>query len=282
MEQLLSVYTDRHPDVVALTRRLETLREELEAENIAQDLAANGELAGDENEYRTPNPLYDLLRSRSVDMLARAEVLRLQIAQQRVVIADLESKAESVPFVQAEFARLDRDYDVISSKYQDLLGRRESARLTQDRDVQADEVQFRVIDPPEVPITPSGPVREALFTGATLAGLGGGVGVALVLAFLNITYATGARLSKEFGLPVVGSIMRISELNRRRVRPVNFTAFAILLLALPLTLGVILQIESTIGFGRLLDPSVDGAEIGVLLQALSGIAQTWMARIPGL
>lgn len=285
LDQLLSVYTDRHPDVVMLTRRLQTLREELAGEIGQLNLAAaeNGFGAGpEEAAYRAPNPLYDLLRSRAVSIMARTEVLRSQIATQRDVVADLESKADAVPFVQAEFARLDRDYGVIKSKFQDLVGRRESARISQDRSVQADEVQFRVVDPPEIPVFPSGPARDAMFVTGTIMGLGGGIGAALLLAFLNMSYATAGHLTKDFNFPVVGSIMRISELNRRQLRPLDFGAFAFLLLALPVALVIILQIESSVGFGKLLQSDLSSDDFANIFQTVSGIAEAWISRLPGL
>lgn len=285
LEQLLSVYTERHPDVVALTRRLGTLREELAGKIAAIDIAVaeNVDGAGSaESVFRTPNPLYDLLRARAVNLTANVEVLKKQIATQRDVVADLESKAEAVPFVQAEFARLDRDYGVIRSNYQNLLGRRESARISMDRNVQADEVQFRVVDPPEIPVFPVGPDRSTMFMTGTVVGLGSGIGVALLLAFLNMSYATAGHLTKDFKYPVVGSIMRISELNRRQLRPVDFGAFASLLLALPLALVIILQIESSVGFGRLMQSNLLDGDFALLIQTLSDIAEPWISRLPGL
>ena len=66
-----------------------------------------------------------------------------------------------MPQVEAEFAQLNRDYDVQKKTYENLLTRRESA--TMGKDVQdTGGAQFRVIDPPRVSPQPVAPNRLAL------------------------------------------------------------------------------------------------------------------------
>ncbi|MEZ5504089.1 MAG: hypothetical protein R3E50_16070 [Halioglobus sp.] len=58
--------------------------------------------------------------------------------------------------------QLNRDYQVISTKHQELLSRRESAKLGEDVEQTASDVTFRVIDPPFVPSKPSEPSKLLL------------------------------------------------------------------------------------------------------------------------
>ena len=97
-----------------------------------------------------------------------------------------------------------------------------------------------------------------------------------------MSYATAGHLTKDFNFPVVGSIMRISELNRRQLRPLDFGAFAFLLLALPVALVIILQIESSVGFGKLLQSDLSSDDFANIFQTVSGIAEAWISRLPGL
>ena len=82
--------------------------------------------------------------------------------------AQLKASARLVPQVEAEFAQLNRDYDVQKKTYDDLLARREAA--TMGVDVQdTGGTQFRVIDPPRVSPQPVAPTRIMLLGVALLA-----------------------------------------------------------------------------------------------------------------
>jgi hypothetical protein len=110
-----------------------------------------------------------------------------------------------LPTIEAKSQDIDRDYDVVKANYDELVKRRESANLSQAADDRADRTQFRIIDPPEVPLFPAFPNRALLFTFATLLGLAAGVAAPLALAQIHPTFGSPARL-RELGLPVIGAV----------------------------------------------------------------------------
>ena len=72
-----------------------------------------------------------------------------------------------MPQVEAEFAQLNRDYDIQKKTYGDLLARREAA--TMGVDVQdTGGTQFRVIDPPRVSPQPVPPTRSSCCSASLL------------------------------------------------------------------------------------------------------------------
>src|SRR3546814_19610503 len=70
--------------------------------------------------------------------------------------------AEDVPRAGAELQRLNRDYGIIKARHDELLSRRESARMSQSREAVGQDVRYRMIEPPVVANRPVGPDR-ALF-----------------------------------------------------------------------------------------------------------------------
>ena len=60
----------------------------------------------------------------------------------------LESVVAQIPEVEAELSRLNRDYEVLKSKYQDLVNRREQASISRERDIRSNNIKFRVLNPP--------------------------------------------------------------------------------------------------------------------------------------
>ena len=65
---------------------------------------------------------------------------------------ELEQAVDTIPEIEAELKRLNRDYGLNKQQYDELLKRRESARLSHEADQQSDDVKLKVIDPPRVPL----------------------------------------------------------------------------------------------------------------------------------
>ena len=131
---------------------------------------------------------------------ARAKLAGLE-AQQR----SLKSQAQLVPQVEAEFAQLNRDYDVQRTTYQSLLARRESAAM--GKDVQdTSGAQFRVIDPPRVSPQPVAPNRIALLGIAFALSLVVGFAASLVASQLMPIFHDARTLRQVSKRPIVGMV----------------------------------------------------------------------------
>jgi polysaccharide chain length determinant protein (PEP-CTERM system associated) len=210
LDQLLLQYTDKHPQVQAILETLEQLEKEKRGgARISRSVAPPGaELNGDQALARSldTNPVYQNLRMSLSQADADLAELRGQIGAQRAVIADLRSKVNAIPEIEAELSRLNRDYEVNKEQYDTLLQRLESAKISQQADQNTDNVKFRIIEPPTVPVKPSGPNRPLLDSMVLLAALAAGVGIAVLLAQLHPTFTNRETLQRLAGIPVLGSL----------------------------------------------------------------------------
>jgi polysaccharide chain length determinant protein (PEP-CTERM system associated) len=152
------------------------------------------------------NPVFQNLRLQLSQADADIAELRGQMAAQQALVAELRSRVNTMPEVEAELARLNRDYEVNRQQYDTLLTRLESAKISQEVDQNTDNVKFRIIEPPSVPVKPSGPNRPMLNTMVLLASLAAGLGVAILLGQLRPTFSTRDLLQKVAGIPVLGTI----------------------------------------------------------------------------
>ena len=249
LDDLLLRYTEQHPDVITTRRQLKGLREQYEAERRAA--AENGSSTGGGAPVQGPkvqNPIYEELQLRLVE--AESEVAmkerRVENAQQN--LERLRRMANTAPKLEAELADLNRDYRVLQDKYQDLLSRRESARISEAREIQTKSVEFRIVDPPEAPVRPTGPNRP-LYLGVVLVfAFGAGGGFAYLLAQLDESFPSPDRLRETFGVPVIGTIARAtsvaSDWKRRAVNLSFGTAFGTLVAVFVALIVFMPQVEA--------------------------------------
>jgi polysaccharide chain length determinant protein (PEP-CTERM system associated) len=219
-DQLLLQYTEKHPQVQSLNETIARLEEEKRSgAKISSSVSAQGGgLSSEEAMVRSldMNPVYQNLRLALSQADADLAALRGQIQAQQGVVADLRSRINAIPEVEAELARLNRDYEVNKRQYDTLLQRLESARISEDAEQSADNVKFRIIEPPIVPVKPSGPPRPALNAVVLAAALAAGLGLATVLALMHPTFATRDLLEKVTGIRVIGTIS--TALSTERIR----------------------------------------------------------------
>jgi polysaccharide chain length determinant protein (PEP-CTERM system associated) len=209
-DQLLLQYTEKHPQVQSLNDTIARLEDEKRGgAKVSSTVAAPGAgLSNEEAIVRSldMNPVYQNLRLALSQANADLAAIRGQLQAQQALIGDLRSRVAAVPEVEAELSRLNRDYEVNKRNYDTLLERLESAKISESAEQSADNVKFRVIEPPIVPVSPSGPERVALNTLVLLAALGAGIGVALLLAQLRPTFASRDLLQQVTGVLVIGTI----------------------------------------------------------------------------
>lgn len=213
LQQLRLRYTDQHPDVTAAERALVLLKEQAAGER-GEDGAVGG------SRSRVPNAVYEQIKLRLVQAEADAATAnsRYQLA---VETHDrIAAMAEVAPRIETELAELNRENGVLRAKYEDLLNRRESARISQAVEVSGDKVQFRVVEPPHVPAVPNWPNRPLFLTIVLVAALGAGGAVVFLLGRLDDTVSSADSVESLFGIRVLGTVPKVENaartLERRR------------------------------------------------------------------
>ena len=196
LDNLRLQFTEQHPDVIANRRLLDQL------------MAQKADLAKNKKRSLDPGASYSpMLQQLNVSLSqaeARVASMRARVAEYENRVARLRNQSTTAPEIEAQFAQLNRDYNVNRENYQKLVERRESARLSGDLSSATDMLQFRVIDPPTVPNHPSGPNRLRLFSLVFVGALVAGLAVAFLMSQLRPTFLSQSTLRD--GLPVLGSI----------------------------------------------------------------------------
>lgn len=245
IDDLTARYTEQHPDVVVLKRRLERLLEE------KNQGFGGGPARSDGDAAPVPNPMYSQLRMELLDEVTTIETLRGKIDRAEQSLETLRSKAHMVPQLEAERKQLGRDYEIIRSKYEALLQRRESARISAASEAEGNKLAFRMIEPANLPVLPSGPNRPLLLAVVFVVSLGAGAGLAWLIAMARVTYGSVDHLRKDFGVRVIGALTAMPKPGERKRRNFELVGLAGALGALTTIFLGLLYVESRIGLGQL-------------------------------
>jgi polysaccharide chain length determinant protein (PEP-CTERM system associated) len=208
LDSLKLMYTDQHPDIISLQRVIAQLNDQKQ-----RDAKLNEQKMRDAK-MRKPVPTavetQSLFHQQISMSLAQAEAnvagMKARVQEYEKRYAAIKSNANALPQVEAEFTQLTRDYEVTKKNYQTLLARREQAQISGDMEANASVMDFRIIDPPQVPSTPNWPNRPLFMSGVLVLALGVGIALAFLVSQLRPTFHDEHRLREVSGLPVLGTV----------------------------------------------------------------------------
>lgn len=204
LDRLLLEYTDRHPDVIAVREALARLEEQRTAQLRALGLS-------DSEQQLTAlgsNPVFQALQIAMNEVSVEIATLQADADDRQRRLAELQGLIDEVPEVEAELARLNRDYRVVYEQYQQLIQSRETQRLSQHAS-DTEQVEFRILNPPQVGTRPVAPPRLLLLAAVLGAALAAGAGLCYGLAQIKPVFCSARALRDVSGLPVLGSVSRV-------------------------------------------------------------------------
>ena len=244
LDNLRLKYTEDHPDVKAAREAIV----QLQAEGVKSPAAA-GKPGGAPTKGEIANPVYEQVKVRLVDTEAAVAAIQRRLDDAQAEQERIERIAKSAPDVLVQAQDMDRDYAVMKKNYQELVARREATQIANAADTKTEKIQFRIVDPPQVPILPAAPNRPMYVSLVLIFGIGAGFAVPLALTQLDRSFATIGQL-RSLGLPVLGSVSRLSLGQARRhaaIQLAGVCASAFLLIAVYGTLIALSNGLPTIG-----------------------------------
>lgn len=231
LDELLLTFTDRHPDVLEIKRTIESLKQQ----KGKQAPVARGR----PDEFTLDkNPVYQQIKIALGQAEADIASLSARVKDYESKVADLQGKVDVIPQIEAELQRLNRDYDINKENYRSLVVRRESARISEDAVQAGDNVQLKVMEPPRVPILPSGPKRMLLTSVSLLAAIATGIGYAFLMSKIRPVIFDRRTLYQLTGTPVFGVISFVGTPQMVRMKRLQIGAFVASSAMLVLAYGV--------------------------------------------
>ncbi|MEE8327447.1 MAG: XrtA system polysaccharide chain length determinant, partial [Nitrosomonadaceae bacterium] len=233
LDSLSLNYTDKHPDIIA-TKRLITQLQGRKIEE-AKLMKSGGFDVG-----RNYSPMLQQLNLALAESEAKVASMMARVEEFTRRYNSLKSMSDSVPEVEASLAQLNRDYQVNKANYQELLKRRESAKISGNLGAASKLMSFKIIDPPTVPEIPVGPDRAKLYSVAFFLALAAGIGIAFALNQLRPSFHSQGKLREITGMPVLGTIPMIWTSKEKTERKKRLYALGLSLLSLLGSYGILM------------------------------------------
>jgi len=235
LDTLLLNYTEQYPDVVRIRHQMADIQSAMQREGQRREQTSSNSAMGNVQF----NPMYQELRTRLSE--ARRDMAATQSrmgASEELLEQELE-RSRRIAASESTLAELTRDYEVNRDIYQDLLKRRENARVSMALDREKRGLTMRIQDPATMPLRPTG-LRLAHFAAG---GLLLAVALPLGLLFARVKLDPRVRSVRQIegrnpSYPTLAVVPRyLTAIDRRRefgrtMLSVGMVAFVMLAFAL--------------------------------------------------
>jgi polysaccharide chain length determinant protein (PEP-CTERM system associated) len=229
LEELLTRYSERHPDIIRLKTDIQTL----EAEVQSREAKARAKIKdpAEIKDPAAPAPPANSIQANSIQQVVSKQIdesgveinaLRATNDLLRVQISSYQTRVDNTPIRAIELAKISRTYEITLKKYQDLLAKSFDSQLSQNMEKQHKGERFRLVDAAYLPRVPVRPNRIIIVLLGLLGGLGAGIGLAFLQENMDTSFRRGEDLDGYINAPLLAAIPAIttrgSVLEQRRSR----------------------------------------------------------------
>lgn len=239
LDSLRLQYHDTYPDIVILREQLAELRKQ--RDQAADQPTDTNSLQGEE----AVNPLYQELRANLSTTRADMATVETRIESLTYLLEQQARRMERIQANKAQYSELTRDMEVNREIYDDLLKRREKARVSMHLDIEGQGLNYRINETAQFPRTPSGPQFSMFAAAGLFLGLAAPFGAVAGLLQVDPRIRARKQLEEDIGLPVLAEIPEVrTPYEKRRDRKVTLLigVLAVLTVAVYVAIVVLAQI----------------------------------------
>jgi polysaccharide chain length determinant protein (PEP-CTERM system associated) len=224
LEDLQTKYTEKHPDIMIVKRRIAELEAKIEKEKsekkteekiVTTELAASKEGAKKEkkdgkSELRL-NPRYKEMEGALIATELEIERLKEEEGKVKSQINIYRARIENTPIREQEMTLIARDYQNTKENYQTLLKKSQEAQQAENLERRQKGEQFKVIDPARLPEKPFSPDIPKILIFGLLLGMGSGFGLAFFREQTDRSFRDAEDLEVTLGFKVITNIPKIEK-----------------------------------------------------------------------
>ncbi len=210
LASLQARYTDDYPDVIKAKADIAVLQKRIAESNDAKTPVAPSQKS-------TVEPA-QITQYRSQIHTAEQVIAEKSREQEEIKkeIQVYQGRIQTSPAVEEQYKELTRGYQTALDSYNDLLKKREEAKMAGDLQSQQQSEQFTILDPANLPDSPSFPNGLNFLLGGFGGGLALGVGIAFVLEMQDKSLRTERDVEFALRLPVLAMVPAIGPISSRK------------------------------------------------------------------
>jgi len=202
LDTLRLSYRDTHPDVVQVKQQIQDLTEGINAERARRE-QLKGSGRSEPDEAVVNNPIYQQLRREQSQTQGTIEALQARIAELQRQLQTEVSRGKRMHSGDARLAELTRDYQINRDIYQDLLRRRENARVSMNMDSDRQGLTFKIQEPVTMPQAPVGPRFLHFVLGGILLGVVIPIGLLCLRLQFDPRIRIGSAIAVAHKVPII-------------------------------------------------------------------------------
>jgi polysaccharide chain length determinant protein (PEP-CTERM system associated) len=200
LDTLLLTYRETHPDVIQVKQQIQELVDQLNAQHDRPERTRRQDAAA------VNNPVYQQLRREQSQSEGVMEALKARIVELQRQLQEEVGRGRRMHSGDARLAELTRDYQVNRDIYQDLLRRRENARVSMNLDLDRQGPSYKIQEPATLPQAPAGPRFLHFVVGGMLLS----VLIPLVLFYarlqLDPRIRVGSQIAASYKVPIMAVV----------------------------------------------------------------------------
>ncbi len=203
LANLLTRYTDQHPDVRNLKSKIAQLEQEVAT-------TKGGSSSIDRSAFVTSKTRYiQKLGRQRAGLLSEKTSVEVEIALLNREIDRYQQRVENTPKREQEFITLQRDYDNLSALYKSLLNRKLEAEMTVSMERKQKGEKFQILESARLPRKAAKPNLKLMIIASIALGLGMASGLVLLIENMHNTYRDPDEIEAELDLPVIAAIPQV-------------------------------------------------------------------------
>lgn len=208
LEQLMTRYTDKHPEVRRVKGVIARIEEEIRNNGGDPNLdeeAGTGGSTEPADPFASDRMILQLETQRK-NILLSIENIKMEMVQLRATVKEYEEWVTAAPTREAEWSSLTREYGQLKRHYEYLVAQDLEARSMLNLERKQKGSQFRIEDPGRYPEKPIKPNFMIIMGAGLMLGLGGALGLTLAMDFFDSSFRDPETIEQALGIPLLTAI----------------------------------------------------------------------------
>ncbi len=215
-------YTEQHPKIKSIKKKIARLEQLIASESGESSSSLESQPL---KNSKKDEVIFDLtLQLKGITL--EVENINKEKEKIKTQIADYEKWIAAIPFREAEWSSLTREYGERKRHYDFLVAQNLQARSALNLELKQKGSQFKIEDPARRPTRPVKPDFLKIMAMALFVGCGVGGGIAFCLEVVDTSFRDPSSLESAFGLEVICSVPHLplrQEVLKKRIITISGT-----------------------------------------------------------